>query len=444
MLLVAEGGSLELAEAIQLLRAGSGDTADKRLEAVLLMQRGGKENLHAARQLLEGLIRESTGADSTDRHLLAIIAESDGDLPGARRQLEQLAEETNSLLYWAALADLLLRHDLHSAATAAIGKLAEASPGAWQTVHLKTRWMKGMGKPIEEIELEIDRYQSATLAAARGDAQKLAVINRLATLLVELDLKEQAQERFRAFLKDHPSDRTRQALAVWLIKNQQVSGAVDLALETFEENSQHEPSIQLLTNVLTIAASHGLRFGDAESRLEAVIRQQSANANLLLEFATLRHVQGNIPEAIQLYRRVITMAPGNAFARNNFAMLLLEQPDGAREGLLQIEEALRMAGPLPELRDTYAVALARNNKPEEACRILRGLLSQAPNNARFLFHLALASRAAGNNVAAADALTKAKVNRLEAELLTPKERQQVLELSQALGMTESDSTAANR
>ncbi|MEX2139929.1 MAG: tetratricopeptide repeat protein [Pirellulales bacterium] len=444
MLLVAEGGNAELAEAIKLLRAGGDETADKRLEAVLLMQRGGKENLHAARQLLEGLIRESVAADPTDRHLLAVIAEADRDLPGARRQLEQLAEETNSVVHWAALAEFLLRHGSHSDATGPISKLAEASPNAWQTVRIKTRWMKAMGKPSEEIELEIDRYQSETLPTAGGDTQKLAVINRVAGLLAELDLKDQAQARFRAFLQDHPSDRARQVFALWLIKNQRVAEAVHLALEMFEGSSPTEPNIQLLSNVLTIAASHGLRFAAAEARLDEVMQQQTQNANLLLEFATLRHVQGDVQEAIRLYRRVITLVPGNAFARNNFAMLLLEQSDGARESLLQIEEALRISGPLAELRDTYALALAHNDKAEEACRILRGLLSQAPNNPRFLFHLALASRRAGNNVAAAEAFTKAKANNLEAELLTPKERQQIVDLTKALGVAETDSAAAIR
>jgi predicted Zn-dependent protease len=125
--------------------------------------------------------------------------------------------------------------------------------------------------------------------------------------------------------------------------------------------------------------------------------------------------------------------PNNPYARNNFAVLLLEQPDGAREALMQIEDALRMAGPIPELRDTYALALAHNGRPEEACRILRGLLSQSPHNARYLFHLAIASNKAGNEPAAAEALNKAIANKLEGELLTPTERRQILELQKSLG-----------
>ncbi len=444
ILMVSQGGDTELAEAIKLLR-GSGEQSDsRRLEAVLLLQRGGKENLQAARKLFEALSRESTGDHATDRHLLAVIAEAQGDLPEARRLFEQLAEEKENAVQWASLAEFLLRNGLSSEATRPVAKLAETSPNSWQTLRIKTKWLKAMGQQEPEIEKEIDRYYSGALEAARSDTQKLAVINRLAGLLAELDLKAKAQLRYRAFFEEKPTDQVRQAFALWLIKNQQIADAVRLALEGLEGNSPTTANIQLLSNVLTIGTSQGLRFSDAEAALEAIMREQPENASLLLEFATLRHVQGDMQAATRLYRQAIAAVPGNANARNNLAVLLLEQPDGAREGLIQIEEALRMAGPIPELRDTYALALAHNGRAEEACSILRGLLSQSPHNARFLFHLAVAANKAGNNVAAADAFNKAIANKLEGELLTPTERRQILELQKALGVAVSASAQISR
>jgi Flp pilus assembly protein TadD len=233
-------------------------------------------------------------------------------------------------------------------------------------------------------------------------------------------------------LRGEATDPVRQHFALWLVQNNRLSEAVELAHHEVMRDSPSESAIQLLSNVLAIAASRGAHFADAEARLSELVRGQPGNPTLLFELATLKHMQGESEAARQLYERCIQLAPYNALARNNPAMLLLDKPGADRECLLQIEEALRIAGPSPEFRDTYALVLAQHGKAEEGCRVLSSLLKEAPRNGRFLFHLAVAYQKSGKFAQAREALGKADAVRLDSEIMTPEERRLLAELRSEL------------
>jgi Flp pilus assembly protein TadD len=141
---------------------------------------------------------------------------------------------------------------------------------------------------------------------------------------------------------------------------------------------------------------------------------------------------GEDEAALKLYQQSIQLNPNNAFAHNNLAMLLLDRSGMSRDSLFHIEEAMRLAGPNPELRDTYAVVLARQGSLDEASRILRSLISRSPRNPRYLFHLAFAYERAGNRIAASEALAKAQSHELDAETLTPQEQRMLYDLRRVL------------
>ena len=58
--------------------------------------------------------------------------------------------------------------------------------------------------------------------------------------------------------------RARQLFALWLMKGDQFAEATKLALAATHTKTPSGADIQLLSNVLTVAASRGLRFRDAE------------------------------------------------------------------------------------------------------------------------------------------------------------------------------------
>jgi Flp pilus assembly protein TadD len=144
-------------------------------------------------------------------------------------------------------------------------------------------------------------------------------------------------------------------------------------------------------------------------------------------------MQGESEAARRLYEQSIELIPVNALAHNNLAMLLLGQPGADQQSLMHIEDAIRIGGPLPELRDTYALVLASQGRGNEACTILRSLLARSPRNPRYSFHLALAHHKAGDAAAARRALADATTWNLAAEVLTPEEARMLDRLQADLG-----------
>jgi Tfp pilus assembly protein PilF len=443
-LLAVQGADSQFEEAIQLLQASRDENTNRRLQALLLMKRGGKKNLAEARDLLDGLIRNSMGPSANDRHLLALAAEADGDLAAAREQLERLANDNGGAAYLSLLIEFLLRHDWHKDATDFVRRLTELEPNSFRTVQSTSRWMQKAGRPAQQIKGVVDRYLTAGLDAARDDSQKLTLVSRIAGLYTLLGMRADAENCFRRFLQSTPSDQARQSYGLWLVKNDRLADAVQLAMQGVSADSPSQGSIQLLSNVLSIAAPRGMRFADAEARIDTLASLHSGDGNMLFELATLKHMQGERDAARGLYEQSIHLVPHNALAHNNLAMLLLDQPGFEHESLVHIEKALQIAGPLPELRDTYALVLAWQGKGDEACRILRNLLSKAPRNPRYLFHLAIAYHKEGNAAAARDAFEKATTWNLTAEVLTPEERSMMESLRANLGVKETDGVIESR
>jgi tetratricopeptide (TPR) repeat protein len=439
-LLAIQGADSQFDEAIQLLQTSKDENTNRRLQAILLMKRGGKTNVAEARDLLDGLIRDAVSPSANDRHLLALAAEADGDLAAARQQLERLAKDSESAAFLSALIEFLLRHDMHKDATEFARRLAELEPNSFRTAQITARWLQAAGRPAQQIKLVVERHLSAALKSARDDSQRLATVQRVAGLYARLGMHADAESCFRKFLQSTPSDQARQVFALWLIKSDRLVDAVQLAMEGVSADTPTQASIQLLSNVLAIAAPRGMRFAEAETRINALVREYSRDGSMLFELATLKHMQGEGETARRLYEQSIQLVPRNALAQNNLAMLLLGQPGADHESLMHIEEALRIAGPLPELRDTYALVLACQGKVDESCRILRNLLSKSPRNARYSFHLAIAHHRAGNAVAARDALAEATTWNLAAEVLTPEERRMLDDLRADLGAPETADT----
>jgi tetratricopeptide (TPR) repeat protein len=426
-LLVTQGTDAQFSEAIKLLSDAGDESTDRRLQAVLLIQRGGKDNLRDARDLLNAVVRGTGNPNPTDRHLLAIVAEADGDLATAQQQLVHLATDTKGASYLCALIEFLIRHDQHQEVAGYLQRLTELEPNSVRTVQLQLKWLKATGSSMSTIKNAIEQFEIANRSSIGEETQRLHLLNVVVGLYSQVGLHSEAESRFRNFLRESPSNRAEQAFALWLVRSNRFSEAVRFALDGFKAE-KNEAGFQLLSNILAIAASRGQRFADAESQVDQFVHSNPDNAQLLFELATLKHMLGDGDVAVKLYEQSIQLAPGNAFAHNNLAMLLLDRRGATSDSRFHIEEALRIAGPNPELRDTYAIILAQQGHVDEASRILKSLLSRFPRNPRYQFHLAFAYEKSGNLTAAAEALAKAQSYDLDAETLTPQEQRMLNDL----------------
>ncbi len=113
-------------------------------------------------------------------------------------------------------------------------------------------------------------------------------------------------------------------------------------------------------------------FRRAEPLLAESLASHPKDADLLSAVAGVRVLQQRTDEAIELYRRVVSLKPKDVLALNNLATLLAEQPHTRKEALRSIDQAIGLAGRLPPLLDTKGTILVHEGKAEEAVPLLRG------------------------------------------------------------------------
>ncbi len=346
--------------------------------------------------------------------------------------LKQLNTQTSNPMFAAALVDFLLRNNLLGEAEPEIARLAKLEPNSLRTLTLKSQWRRAAQHPLDEISREIDEHRQQAAASSNDSAEKVRVQASYAMLYTKLDMKPQAEAVYRQMLREQPGHRTLQYFVVWLSNEGRLKDAVQVCLDVTPADEESGRSVQILANVLTWCAARGESYPKAEERLAALVAAQKEDASLLLDLGTLRHMQGRTRDAEALYQRAIKLQPTNALIRNNLAMLLMEQPDTAQQALFEIELAIQSVGSAPELRDTYALVLARTGRARDAKRILQSLVTQAPRVSRYQFHLAVIEHQLANKPEAERWLASAKKNHLAEELMTPVERAMLLDLEKSL------------
>ncbi|MCE5312461.1 MAG: tetratricopeptide repeat protein, partial [Nitrospiraceae bacterium] len=78
-------------------------------------------------------------------------------------------------------------------------------------------------------------------------------------------------------------------------------------------------------------------------------------------------------------------------------------------------KAYNLAPERAEVQDTLGYAFLKNNKNQDALKIMKNAVAIAPENSTIQYHLALAYRANGDKAMAIDALQKALKSRNFAE-----------------------------
>jgi len=113
-------------------------------------------------------------------------------------------------------------------------------------------------------------------------------------------------------------------------------------------------------------------------------------------------VQGDLAKAEALFREIVAKAPRHVPALNNLAYALAEQnKPGA---VATAETALAIAPNALEVRDTYALALAREGQLPKALTVQAEVVQTAPDRPAFRLQLAKLHLQAGDKKSAADEL----------------------------------------
>ncbi|HLB45313.1 MAG TPA: hypothetical protein VJK49_07960, partial [Candidatus Limnocylindrales bacterium] len=124
--------------------------------------------------------------------------------------------------------------------------------------------------------------------------------------------------------------------------------------------------------------------------------------------ASLYELAGQHDQAIERYRRMLTVAPNHAVALNNLAYsLAVHYPDKVQEAIALARKAYVSASGDPSVVDTLAWILHLSGDDAEARRLIAGATRSAPNNAQIQLHAAIIDAAAGAYDLAARELARA-------------------------------------
>ncbi len=129
--------------------------------------------------------------------------------------------------------------------------------------------------------------------------------------------------------------------------------------------------------------------------------RSSAGADPLADARALRAAR-QFPQALAAYRALLGTRPEDASLWSEYSHACYEAA-APEPGLAAIDEAIRLAGPRPALRNTRAALLDLAARPAEAQQLLRALIAEHPTRADFQFNLAHSLDRSGQVPAAAEA-----------------------------------------
>ena len=217
---------------------------------------------------------------------------------------------------------------------------------------------------------------------------------------------------------------------VALVKGGEVAHSLELTTRHFQTHHDVTSAILLTETLLRDPAlAEQPRF---QMLVSDALARYPAHPVLLESVATLRLQQQAYGEAATLYREVLKLAPLRVRALNNLAMALSELPDQAAEGLKPIDQALQLAGNVPELLDTKGVVLLRAGRAVESAEIFRTVAAASPEP-RFRLHLVMALLAQELSGEAEQVWETLDLQALDRAGLTVRESQQLAALEQTFG-----------
>jgi tetratricopeptide (TPR) repeat protein len=390
--------------------------------AALLVRLGRSDDLASLRSKLGGfppeVERMLAGPPKADdlkaRQALARAFSDPTERSKAREQASKAADSADAPLDAIRLAAALNLADGDlDAATRQVARLEAMGLDDPSTLELKARLLKARGNPGEAVAL-----LEAAFDAAGPSPGSLDFGQGLVRLLVAMAEPEAAERVARKVARLGPSGQV--VLAEWLgSRNRfdEASAAYDAA--TADRQSAREAARSALTKAV---ASREPRWTDLADRLlDRATGTGPLDDELAYARASLRHLQGRLEEAVQLYDELAARAPGNLMFLNNGAWILSEELGRPLDALSRIESLTSKLGTRPNTLDTRGVILLRLGRVDRAIADLETAATSSPSGS-IAFHLARAYLAGGRRDDAARAFARASAAGLKPESLPPSER----------------------
>jgi tetratricopeptide (TPR) repeat protein len=478
----ASQGDLDAANGLLSAAADNGVVAqeDARLHALLLVQRGGRTNIERAVGLLEDVVARATGTQPIDRMLLAQLYEQQaktldnskaatGRLDLAEQQLKLLAERpepnpTHLALFvqflarrhqdadaatWlkrletrvnelpkddasaiALLVETQLKMNAAASAERWIARLDKLEPTALRPVALRARVALQLD-PEAKVDSLIEPRAAEQLAAAKTPENKQQLYRSVGDLYMSLQNFAGAERWYRSLYAEVPAQYP---LVIGALTRQgKVRDAIDVALKMGETDTTVQPALAL-AGTLVEGSPTAADFERAEPMLTAAHQKHETDARLSYALGLVRLVQGKTQESTELFRKTVAANPKFVPALNNLAMMLAESSTDRAEALRLIDQAIEIAGKMPELLDTKGAILLYGGRSGEAAPLLEIAARDSTADPRHFFHLAVAYHDQGKKAEAKTQLQKALDRKLVSQVLTATDQRLLNDLRASLSL----------
>jgi tetratricopeptide (TPR) repeat protein len=421
----------------QLLTAStfSNSVDDNRLLATLYIQRGLPSDLIKARRILDKLVLGKSDKSDEDNFRLGLLCQRsaqlqfelkrtiDGNrlLEDAERYLQQslaMAPEREDVLY--AYGRVLLKRNRVPDALAQAEQLLRLDPDSFAANLLMASVQKANGNGNAASGIIRSWQQRMREKVNPTNARTIDVLSK--SVLGFLTIQDVPScERV---ITDLESLDPRAVLLVLtaITKNEEMetrARAMDLLLKRGLMAGPESALARDISIVLAQALIEAPFSTDMPSKLRPfLIDVQSAqgdNPRLMKVMAEYWLVTGERGKSVDAYRGLVHLGTKDPIALNNLANLLSESPDGLGEALQTIDQAIAIAGELPDLLDSKGAILMRMGKLEEAA----GMFERAAKigtNPLFKFHWYVALMRAGRTDSALrikEAIDKSALRRIQ-------------------------------
>ena len=179
-------------------------------------------------------------------------------------------------------------------------------------------------------------------------------------------------------------------------------GAMDLLENTLNTHGPDSRMMIMLGNLLTREKN----YKKAIDYYDAAIKRSPKFAAPYVAKGVVFELQGDVDKAVEMYRHALVLAPGDAPALNNLAMLLADMKEYRQEALQLAYSAYNKLPWDPRILDTFGYALLRNDRSEDAVKVLEKAVAIDDKSGDVLYHLGMTYAALGQKDKAVESLKK--------------------------------------
>ena len=181
------------------------------------------------------------------------------------------------------------------------------------------------------------------------------------------------------------------------------------AEQVYQKLKQHEErlvSYQALRSLVRVYANTG-QFKEGIGLLSEALQTYPDDSVLRFDLAGLYTEKGEFQEAVSLYRLILEKEPYNAFALNNLAYLLSQNPETLPEAFQYAQIAYRLAPGLPFVLDTLGWIHYLKGDLAPAEQFINLAVVGMPDNAQLRYHRGMVYLKQNRSALARIDLTKA-------------------------------------